>query len=58
MNNVPNRRFQFRCCESNIENSTVFQNDPFLFANSRKNFPHSSVILSYIKESIVNGSVG
>ena len=47
-------RFQFRCCENNIET----QNDPPSFSGSSKISPHSSVSLSHNTESIKNGSVG
>ena len=48
-------RFQFRCCENNIETSTLLQNDPPFFASSSKISSHSSVPLSLTIESITNG---
>ena len=63
MNYVPNQngkgrntsKFQFRCCENNIETSILFQNDPPYFSGSTKTCPNSSVILPLTVESITNG---
>ena len=52
-------RFQFRCCENNIEiRSTLFQNDRPSFVRSSQISPHSSANLSHTIESITNGSAG
>ena len=68
MNYVPNQnekvlkekrsKFQFICCENNIEkSSTLFQNDSHSFVSFSKISPHSSVTLSHSIESITSSSV-
>ena len=52
-------RSQFKCCENNIETtSMLFQNDPPAFASSSKISPNSCVSLSHTIECITNNSVG
>ena len=51
-------RFQFRYCATNIEWSTLFQNDFHYSGSSSKISPQSSITLSQTIESVTNGSVG
>ena len=51
-------RFQFRCCENNIETSTLFQNYLPSFVSPSKISLHSSVTLPHTLESITSDSTG
>ena len=51
-------RFQFRCCENNIETYTLFQNYAPSFVSSSKISLHSSVTLPHTLESITSDSTG